>query len=194
MQTINFNDYVLDELKQVYPTLTISSEAVEMLVDIIQKTIILISESMTTILNEKQKSNITLKTVQSAVRQCFPGELATHAVSAGIKVSTYYVKSDITPKKIKGIDIRTLRAGVLLSVKNIESRVRSLIPKELNGRKITIKRDVPIYLVAVLEYLIGEILELTGYSVKNQIELHDLKEAIENDSELDQLVKNLRKL
>ena len=134
------------------------------------------------------KVTINDRTIQTATRVVFPGELAKHAVSEGSKAVGKYNASGTSTKP--GI---FKKAGLVFPV----MFTRKLLTMEEMGSKIfqRVGAGGPVYLAAVLEYLTAEILELSGNNArdneKRTIKPYHLLLAISNDFELDAMFNNL---
>lgn len=85
--------------------------------------------------------------------------------------------------------MKSKRAGITFPV----GRISRLLHKGNYGERIGI--GAPIYLAAVLEYLVAEILELAGNAArankKKRIIPRHLQLAIRNDEELNKLLSNV---
>lgn len=105
--------------------------------------------------------------VQTAVRLHLPGELAKHAVSEGTKAVTKYNSSGsyglfggsvATGGKKSGN--RSVRAGLTFPVGRVHTMMR-------NHWKSMVGAGAPVYLSAVLEYMVAEVLELAGNAARD---------------------------
>lgn len=166
-------------LAQVHPDLEISDSG---LIQVNQ----LITDMATTLIS--QEVNVSTLSIQSAVRLVISGELSKHAVSEGTKAVTRYnsykpVDSNSTKLNISKV------SGLQIEIETVEKMVRSQIKESQ-----IIDQTTSIYLGAVLEYLMAEILELAGNSANNHnkikiTQLH-IDEAIKADEELNQVFIN----
>ncbi|NXJ23889.1 H2A protein, partial [Dicrurus megarhynchus] len=92
-------------------------------------------------------------------------------------------------KKSKKFKSRSDRAGLLFPVGRVHRALRK------GGYASRIGATAPVYLAAVLQYLLLEVLELAGDMVlangKKRITPRDVQLAIRNDSELGDLLSNV---
>lgn len=196
---INFGVYIFKVLKQVHPDTGIASNAKTTVNNIVLDFADKIVKHADLLLLTTKKSTLTSREIQSAVRMVLPGELAKHAVSEGTKAVTKYnasVSGEEAPQKpargaakgkgrAKGHST-SARAGLTVSVSRAGRVIRSLSSNRRVGR------GASVYLAAVLEYLIAEILELAGNSSRDhkkvRITTRDISLATKNDAELRSLL------
>jgi histone H2A len=85
------------------------------------------------------------------------------------------------------------KAGLIFS----PSRVRSVLEEHLIDYKMDfrISSTAPVYLAAVLEYLITELLDLASGAIDSRKTIHvkDIKRAIEEDDEISRTLCRLKK-
>ena len=189
-RALGFKTYINTILKQMHPNMgsrDLAKETIdEVLLQPLVKKIISVSRSMT--VNRKEVT-IQSKDIQAAVRSVLPGELAKHAVSEGTKTVTKYNASD---------------PGVKGSPKSAASRAGLKIPPSLLGRFLRgeyvagkktggmrVSPTSGVYLAAVIEYIMAEILELAGNAARDygkvQINNRHIYLSISGDEELDKL-------
>eukprot|EP00211_Chloroparvula_japonica_P008270 CAMPEP_0119130192 /NCGR_PEP_ID=MMETSP1310-20130426/7628_1 /TAXON_ID=464262 /ORGANISM="Genus nov. species nov., Strain RCC2339" /LENGTH=181 /DNA_ID=CAMNT_0007120675 /DNA_START=309 /DNA_END=854 /DNA_ORIENTATION=+ len=123
-----------------------------------------------------KRTTLSSREVQTGVRLTLPGELAKHAVSEGTKAVTKFSCSDGG----RG-NTRSGRAGLQFPV----GRIHRLMREKWKGR---VGSGAPVYLAAVMEYMVAEVLELSGNAARDNrkcriIPRHILL-AIRNDEEL----------
>ena len=126
---------------------------------------------------------IDSRDIQTATRLILPGELAKHAVSEGTKAVTKFTCSGA------GDDVLLSRAAGLQfcvpSVAAIASRVQ---------RGSILSVGASVYLTAVAEYMVAELLELSGNAARDNkvgfITPRHIFLALSNDEELDRFCKN----
>ncbi|KAL7416004.1 histone H2A type 2-B-like protein [Mrakia frigida] len=104
-------------------------------------------------------------------KQQTKGKLQTAAVQPNIKIST------------------TVRAGLIFPVARTLKRIKK-------GRFAKVVRvDAGVWMTAVLEYLMAEVLELAGHACKDnkrtRVTPRHILLAIRNDPELDQLLQDV---
>jgi len=127
---------------------------------------------------------IDSRDIQTAIRLILPGELAKHAVSEGTKAVTKFTCSGA------GDDVLLSRAAGLqfcvASVAAIASRVQ-------HGSILSVGASV--YLSAVAEYMVAELLELSGYAARDLkvgfITPRHILLALRGDEELDRFSKSV---
>jgi len=133
-----------------------------------------------------KRTTITSREIQTAVRLILPGELAKHAVSEGTKaVTKYHSAMDESVKSNTSNVSKSYKAGLQFPV----GRVHRLIGEKFRGMRIA--TGAPIYLCAVLEYLVAEVLELGGNAARDiskRITPRHLLLAVRGDEELDNLL------
>jgi histone H2A len=126
---------------------------------------------------QKKGKKITDSEIQLAVKLIVPGELGKHAVGEGKKaVRKYksYTKTDLKQRVSK-----SKKSDLYFPV----GRIIRLIKSRLRG-KIQVGTTAGVYVAAVLEYVVTEILELAGNFAKKKITNQDLILAITDDKEL----------
>ena len=194
---VNFETYLYKILKQVHPTIGISSSTLKSMNSLIFGLAKQISLRGLDFALLDGRRTITSREIQSAVYSIFPGELAKHAVKEGSKaVMNYNINmssydDNKTSKKSAGgkrsATSASTRAGVTMSVARARRIIRHL---SYGGRLGT---GAPVYLAAVLEYIAAEIFELSGNvssdSKKLRINKRHVLLAIKNDEELSILFK-----
>ncbi|XP_034558419.1 late histone H2B.L4 [Notolabrus celidotus] len=85
--------YIYKVLKQVHPDTGISSRAMSVMNSFVNDLFERIATEASRLAQYNQRSTITSREVQTAVRLLLPGELAKHAVSEGTKAVTKYTSS-----------------------------------------------------------------------------------------------------
>jgi len=135
--------------------------------------------------NITKAATLSSREIQTAVRLVLKGELAKHAVSEGTKAVTKFCSSDSSRIGVKSVS-HSARAGLQFPV----GRVRSYLKNGMFAKRIG--KGAPVYLAAVLEYIIAEILELGGNAARDnkkaRITPRHLMLAIRNDEELNGLM------
>jgi len=196
-------------LKQVHPDTGISNLAMQIMNDFVYDMFKRIADEAFNLIGMLKKTTISSREIQTAVRLLLPGELAKHAVSEGTKAVTKYLSSlgdgggfggfggfgespaegPKKAKKQKSTGNRSVKAGLQFPV----GRIHRLLSEKIKGHRIG--SGAPVYLAAVLEYLVAEILELSGNAARDnkliRIIPRHIQLAIRNDEELDKLLKNV---
>lgn len=181
----NFDIYLNKVLKQVHPDIHITSDARISLNVMIHELARNLCGRISSLMRDGNKATVSSREVQSAIRLHMPGELAKHAVSEGTKAVTNYIANDSGTKS--NPVSKVTRAGLVVP----PGRVKALMKKYLNAERIS--ESAPVYLAAVLEYSMAEILELSGNaardSKKTRITRKHMMYAIQGDEELNALFK-----
>lgn len=109
------------------------------------------------LMEQNEKLTVTSREIQSAVRMLLPNDLSRHSVSEGTKAVTLYNASLPEYGEARGgKQSRSSRAGLTFPVKRVENAIRALS----TGSRVGVGSGV--YLAAVLEYIVAEILEHAG--------------------------------
>ena len=174
-----YKSFIYKVLKQVAPSSGISTKAMNVMDPMVQDLFEKLAAEAGRLARYNKKATITSREVQTAVRLVFPGELVKHAVSEGAKaVTKFTVAQDAT-------GTRSSKAGLLFPVGRVHKQLK-------RGRFATrVSHTAPIYLAAVLEYVVAEVLEIAAkVSIdlkKQRITPRHILLAINNDNELEQL-------
>lgn len=133
---------------------------------------------------DANRHRVTTSSIGSGVPVFLTGLMEYLAVEMFEFTARDNKKSRIIPRRS-----RSVRAGLQFPV----GRIHRLLRKGNYGDRIG--SGAPVYLAAVLEYLVAEILELAGYSArdnkKSRIIPRHLLLAIKNDEELDKLLAHV---
>lgn len=182
----NFRVGIKKVLTQVHPETGISMSAMNTMDGMLKNTFynLCAEVSRLCLMNKAQTANSRM--VQSAVRLCFPGELAKHAVSEGTKaITALTAKGSGTVKKRTSL---SARAHLQFSA----GRVKRMMKKMRVAARLSSAASV--YMTAVLEYLAAEVLELAGNAARDnkkaRVNGRFITLAVRHDSELDKLFKN----
>src|ERR1019366_8205815 len=186
----SYSGYIYKVLKQVHPDTGISMRAMSVVDGFIHAVIEKVAVNVSELLGTTKHRTVTSREIQSAVRLALPGELAKHAVSEGTKAVTKFNANPPgkTGKKLAGDrHSASFRAGLQFPVRRIGAEV--MMNVKSHSRR---GAGAPVYLAAVLEYLVAEILELAGNASRDhkrtRIIPRHLMLAIANDEELNKLV------
>lgn len=150
----HYDVYIYKVLKQVHPDTGISGEAMSAMDEIVHHSIRKIMHRANLV--REGKATITSREIQTAVRLSVPGELTKHAVGEATKALAKFRTH--THKKGDAKHSKQSLAGLQFSVSRVEREMR----KCAAGCKCRLSAEAPIYLAAVVEYLVAEILELSG--------------------------------
>ena len=174
-----FSIYISGILKLLYPNLDISNPAQLAINSFIIDSLQLIAQKASD-LRATNDSIIGIGEIQNAVRQTLSGELAAHAVAEGTKaiakLNSYLEKPVST------------RAGLQLPVGHIYHYLRE------GNYAVKYHAGAPVFLTAVLDYLVVEIFEIAGQVAlsKNQgcIIPRTIMIAFNNDAELKKILSS----
>ncbi|NXH34227.1 H2B5 protein, partial [Myiagra hebetior] len=89
----SYSIYMYKVLKQVHPSMGISSKAMGIVNSFVNAIFELITSEASRLAYYNERSTITSREIQAAVRLLLPSELAKHAVSEGTKAVTKYTSS-----------------------------------------------------------------------------------------------------
>lgn len=180
----HYDVYIYKVLKQVHPDTGISGSAMRASDELVHHIIRRIMMHANAARGDR--ATITSRDIQTGVRLALPGELAKHAVSEGGKAVSKFATAKRTTKKQTKQEL----AGLQFSV----SRVGNEMRKCTLGCKCRLAAGSSVYLAAVVEYLIAEILELSGNAAREnkrtRITPRHIFLAIQNDEELSEFFKH----
>jgi histone H3/H4 len=181
-----FEIYINRVLKQISDTNTLTLNAKQQLNSFICIFINRLSCDVRKLLEFIDKKICTSKEVSNILNIILTGQLLEHCLSEGQKaVETFnsFKSSDASSSSyVSKID----KAGILFSP--------SLVEKFMKQQHIMISQvsHVSIFIAAVCEYIIHEILDIAVMNCqKKRITVQDLQLAVENDIELSALFKTL---
>jgi len=96
------------------------------------------------------------------------------------------IRSLLKKKPIKSVNSKSTRAGLVFPV----GRIHRFLSEKIKG--VRIGSGAPVYLAAVLEYLVAEVLELSGNAARDnkltRIIPRHIQLAVRNDEELNKLL------
>lgn len=190
----NFSIYIYRVLKQVHPAKGMSGDGLSSMNNLVRIMLQRLMQSVNRIMvSTNGRKTVGSREVQTAVRLTLPGELSKHSVNEGTKAVTKYnayktersdAVRDTSGDKAKPVS-RAFMAGLSFPVTRIGNIMKELANAERQAD------TAPVYMAAVLEYLVAEVLELAGNaantSKKVRITPRHIKLGILNDSELDKL-------
>lgn len=182
-KSLNYNLGIKKVLALVHPTLQIKKVSIELINNMIldlAKKLIKTSELMSRL---SKRVTINNKELTSALILIMPNDLVNNAVEEGRK-AVYRTKINSVNKSKKS---KENKAELQLKV----SVTRNIVENQI-GKNSRISKEYSIYLTAVLEYLVAEIIDLTGIYIQEheehkKITPKDIMMAIRNDSELNAL-------
>ena len=99
-KTRDWNTYLFRVLKQVHPDTSITKKSMAIMNSFVDDIYERIIETAAELARKDQRHTLTTREIQSAVRLVLPGELATHAVSEGLKAYNKFTDSAKDDKAI----------------------------------------------------------------------------------------------
>jgi histone H2B len=206
----NYKTYIFKVLMQVHPDSGITARSMYTVNEIVKSLVVDITKYASNLAISANKKTITSREIQAAVLLLLPEQLKKHGISEGTKAVTKYnakfsasyegspeSKAQTAPRgtaivgKAKkaprvGHTSMAARAGLTFS----PSRIRALM--RLYATVDRIGSGGPVYLAAVMEYLIGYILELAGNKSSSEkhirITNRDILLSMSSDDQLAQLL------
>lgn len=137
--------------------------------------------NVSVIMSNPRNVTVSVKTMQESVLMTLTGDLKKHAISAARDSVTKYTRSE---SHNNGQEISIVkRSGLIIDPLQVKHILITYIPS-VNRYADTLF----IYTASVLEYLLSEILELSGNEAKDlnkkTIDSDHIFKAIQNDEEL----------
>ena len=169
-------------LKQVHPDQGLNKQAVLMLHQAVSFLVSRVAAVAHELVTYGKKATLSSREIYSAFEIVLPGELAKHAVSEGTKAVTKFNISEGTKKRPNE------RANLTVSI----ARCKNLLKSARVADRYS--KTSAVYLAAVLEYILQELLELAGNGARGnkkvRISHSYLRGAIADDSELKNVFKD----
>jgi histone H3/H4 len=199
-RTESFSSFIYKVLKQVHLDTGISSKAMSITNSLVHDVFERIAVEAGKLVRYNKKGTLSSREIQTAVRLILPGELAKHAVSEGTKAVTKYTSNakgeeeelvaaydlNAGAGKRKGggkkATSRSAKAGIVFPVGRVHKYLK-------RGRYASrIGAGAPVFLAAVMEYMVAEVLELAGNACRDnklkRVTPRHLVLAVRNDKEL----------
>jgi len=181
----NFSIYIKKILTQVHPDLKLSKEVKIFMNDLLATFLNQFIHDTVILMDHNRSKTLSSRDVQSTVRLFFVGTIAKHAVSEGTKVVTKFVSFVKKQKQKKRIS-NAKKCHLIIPPSRIRTVFEIILPEYTHNTRISF--TAPVYLAAVTQYFIAELMELSGnVANKNQksiIHIDCLKHVIQNDDEL----------
>lgn len=182
-----YSTYIHRLLKQINQETKINRDAMTNLNSAVKDIMNRICKESKNLLDLSKHKTLSLADASTAVDLVLENELSQFARKQGDKALTKY-RSSVSGAKTEGEskdkkESKQARAGLVLPV----SRVKTYL-KEKCGISGKIQTEVPIYVTAVVEYLISEVLELSSLASvsekKKTISPKHIRIALEGDEDL----------
>ena len=157
----NHNSYIYKNLKKVHLDVGISSNAINMMTSLINDMISKIIRISEDLMTHNMKKTITQLGIETAVKLTFPGELREKSLKRADKALIEYKENLSSGSGKMKLNTRSSKAGLILSISRFENIIRMIVPG------VRINSTVPVYLAGILEFLITEILYLSGATAKD---------------------------
>ena len=196
MGEVGLETYIPKVLQQVHPDTSITSRATSVLNSAALSIVGRLMGVVNSLGDSTKRSTLSWKLVESAVKIVLPGKLGEHAVTEGNKAVKRYqdaVNDPAPPKKsskknapvVSSKIARKTRAGLVISVSRIEKAMQGYAVMERKSGTAS------VYLTAVIEYLLAELLEISGNNSRNdkkvRIKPRHILLAVRGDAELNHL-------
>lgn len=187
----NFNTFIYRVLKSVHPDTGITGASSATINNMVKFLIENMMSTINRLMLRSGKKTISSKEVISAVKLTLPRELANHAISHCQKSEALYLKKRDTKERERGENgkikplARAKAAGLMFPITRIEEMM-------LNLATVRRKTDTAaVYFTAVCEYLVAEILELSGNITRDnkrkRITPRHIMLAVRQDEELNDI-------
>jgi histone H2B len=186
-----YKTYVYKVLKQVHPDTGITSASMATMDSLSHYFVKQLVAETNRIRILDKKASVSSRHVQTAVRLVLPGELAKHAVSEGTKAVAKYNTSMVNHKKGAKAVSAAARAGLQFPPSRLKHEIKkyNVAGKSCSCR---VTAGAAVYMAAVVEYLVAEILELSGNASRDfhsvRIKTNYIHLAIANDEELNKFL------
>ena len=191
----SFRPYIYKVLKQVHPDQGIQKIAMKVMESFVDDVVTRLAVEAGKIARYNKKSTLGSRAVQTAVRLTLPGELAKHAVSEGTKAVTKYTTAEDTTgnatngSKKNKTNTKSSKSGLQFPVARVERMVK------LGKYAKRIGEAACVYLTAVVEYMVAEVLEQAGNATRDarrkRVVPRTLMLAIRNDEELNEFLRGV---
>ena len=190
----NYQSYIPKVLKEINENVSVSSDAKNNLNSILNILLLKLVKQSTELMRPKnfvkpqnkltRKKTLSTTEMETAVILVMSGsELERHALNEGKKCVTRFNESSEGGTGAQ-------KAGLKLSVSKTTNSIRNNLSKDERLSSTT-----SVYATAILEYILSEIVELSAnvceFDKKKIITPLHIKKAIEDDPELNKLIKIL---
>jgi histone H2B len=192
INSISFKTYIRRVFKEVVSEKSFASDIFPVVDEIIKDMIKKIAKDCATLCGFRRVRTISSSHVQTWLYLNLEGELLNHAISEGTRHITKFVsavdtrkeekKKEGAPKRLKSVR-KNVKADLHFNISRVENLFRHYIANfKLDTR---VGAVTTVYLTAVIEYIIAEIIKLADQKSKTKkIVLENIYQAIEEDKEL----------
>lgn len=179
-----YTSYIYKALKEQHPQLGISKKAMAIMDSIVVTTYQKLMNEIPKLLKVANRRTVSEREVESAVRQVYPGELKKYAIAAGTTAVTKF-KSATSGNKKNPVS-KSKKADIAFPV----ARIRGFMRYDMRRTHFASAADV--YMAAVLEYIIKEVIQYAGQAALDLNRLRIIPRsimlAIKGDKELRKLM------
>lgn len=180
----SFNIYIYNTMKQTRADIEISKKAMSIANELVMFLFEQLAEES---VRATHRSTMRWQSVKTATSLVFPeGELKKHALMEGDRAMHKYVYVPVYRGNVK--KTWPERIGVSFPV----GRIKRYLTESFTGKRVDV--GAAIYVAAVLEYIVAEVMELSGQSAidnkTRRINPRDIYSTCCHDEELRKLFKN----
>lgn len=196
----NFNVYIKRLVKEKHGKMGMTGDALATINNLTKIVVDIIVVAANILLSDTGAKTLSTREIKTATKMKLPHYIAIASAKKGDFSVEKYLSGDVEPSSTARSDSnvsksgkkkpvqRADRAGLIFNVTRIEKLMMS---KTLVDRKSAL---AAVYLTAVVEYVIGEILILAGSDARDtkreRISLKNIQKAIDHDIELNCLFKD----
>ena len=175
-----YNIYIKRVKNGINREIRISSDAIEIMNDIINYSISILMKACNSL--KSNKKTLEAREIKTAVNLILPGELEKHAIVEGFKSVT-------RAKGNKDGSIQE-KSELKFPISRISNEMKKLSLYERQGKMAS------VYMTSVIEYLVVEIIEVSVFTLykkkRKTITVDDIKNTIKiKDAELVKLYENI---
>ena len=174
--------YIHKICNQIHPDLKLNALFVNDLNHMAEAIVVELVHATIEITQTCGKSTLGSKEVEAASGIILKGVLKKHARSEGTKAVKRFTTAPDTKSKV----MKASKAGLRVSPTRVKNLMEEIYKKE--KKNIRCSEVAAVFMAAVLEYLLAEILEVSGNAAKDHrmkvITTSCMYEGIEKDSEL----------
>lgn len=184
---MSFESYISKLVPHIEPPVRIQAALRKQLSTFVGVFVEDFAKAVVEILQHRGSKTVNAKDIQTAVRVLLKGEPAKLAQSAGVRANTAY--SDYIKKEDDTARVMAhTKAKLTLPVARVKTILYDTVHSYGRDRSLKITETAPVYLTAVVEYLIVEILQvaskLAQSKKKKTITTEIVDEAIKSDPHL----------